>query len=285
MILLTGTSGNVGGAAARAMLSLNIPFRVLVRDADRLAEPIARSAEVVIADLQQPDSVAQALVGVSKALLVTPNGEQQVDIESAFVDAAKHAGIRHLVKVSSMEASPDAKSSIPRSHYRIEERIRTSGMQWTFLRPNFFMQNLLMQAAQIRASDTFTLPLGDAQTALVDARDVGRAATEILVGDANANACFEITGPKLMTFDDVAATLTATLGRTITYQRQSLDAFRAVLSQIIPSSAQVDGLVDLFAEIARGALARETDDYRQITGSEPTAFTSFVAEHAPSFGA
>ena len=283
MILLTGATGNVGRAAAHALLAEGEAFRVLVRDANRLDASIASGADVMVGDLESTDAVDRALGGVEKALLVTPNGVRQVDVESAFVDAAVRAQVQHLVKVSSMEAAPTAKSAIPRSHYQVEERIRASGMRWSFLRPSFFMQNLLMQAAAIRGSGAFTLPLGDAQTALVDARDVGRAAAALLMSDGEDSASYELTGPTLMNFDDVAAALGTAIGRPIRYQRQSLEEFGAALSQFIPSPAQVDALVDLFAEIAAGALARRSADYRNITGAEPTDIGTFANEHVAVF--
>ena len=283
MILVTGATGNVGRAAVTTLLERKVPFRVLVRDAAKLADSVRREADIAVANLQNVDAVRQALRGVTSALLVTPNRDGQVEIESSFVDAAAELGVQHLVKISSMEAAADAKSEIPKSHFRVEERIRASGMRWTFLRPNFYMQNLLMQTAQIRDAGRFTLPLGDAKTALIDARDVGHAAAEALLDNRHANECYELTGPQILSFDEVAAALSAKSGRTIRYERQSLDDFRTTLSHVIPSSRQVEALVALFAQIAGGALARSSDDYRTITGREARSIESFAVKFAQRF--
>lgn len=280
MILITGATGNVGRATAQSLLSLGKPVRVAVREPSKLPSSIADSAEVVTADLGRSEDLAHALSGVTKALLVTPNGEGQEQLERGFIEQAAAANVAHVTKISSMEAAPDVRSAIPRSHYRSEEYLRASGMDWTMLRPSFFMQNLLIWSTAIREQGCFALPLGDAQTSLIDARDVGKAAASSLSSDTHRNRTYELTGPELMTFDEVAAVITEQTGKTVRYLAQSSDEFRALLERIVPSTWQVDALVALFAQIADGALARRSGDYRALTGASATRLSQFVADYA-----
>ena len=284
MILLTGATGNVGRAAASALLESRQPFRVYVRDAARLAPAVAATAEVVAGDLAEHGNLASALDGVHAALLVTANSEGQCRLERSFVDGAVASNVEHVVKISSMEAAADATSAIPRAHHEIEEHIKASGMAWTLLRPNFFMQNLLLNARSISQTGTFAMPFGHAQTALIDARDVGRAAAAALLDDAHRQRTYELTGSELMDFDTVAAEMSNALGHSVRYVSQSPAEFRAVLEQIIPVPWSVDALCALFAQIANGALARRTTAIRDITGDEPTTLADFTRDFAAAFG-
>ena len=143
MILLTGATGRVGSAAAKALARANIPFRALVRDPDKVAfDPDA--AEIVQGDLNYSAIVERALRGVSRALIVMGNHPDQAKLERQFANLAADSGVSHLVKVSSMEAAPDAAATLPKNHCDTEQHIALLGVDWTFLRPNYCMQNMLM---------------------------------------------------------------------------------------------------------------------------------------------
>ncbi len=283
MILLTGATGNVGGAAAQALIAKRIEFRVLVRDQDKLPANVLEHADVHVGDLAQPDNLVHALSGIDKALLVTPNGEHQANIEAAFVDCAVQRGVKQLVKVSSMEAAPDAASAIPLAHYRTEQRIQASAAEWTMLRPNFYMQNLLLYAAAIRATGTLSLPLGSTRVAMIDARDVGKVAATALSESGHENRCYELSGPALTDFHEVVRILSQCANTEVAYAAQSLDDFRATLSQFVPSSWQIDALVALFDTIARGALSRTSGAVEDILGEPPKTLQSFASEYAAYF--
>lgn len=283
MILLTGATGNVGGAAARALIADDVPFRVLLRDPAKLTLPAEHDVDVVSGDLNDPDDVRRALDGVSKALLVTANNEQQADIERSFAAAATVSGVGHLIKISSMEASPDATSAIPTLHYESEQFIKTLDLAWTMIQPNFFMQNLLMYARSISQSGGFALPFGEAKTGLIDVRDVGAAVAAILQNSGHENRTYELTGGELLDFHEVAARLSSNLGKEVGYVDQPPEEFRAFLAQFISSAWHVDALCSLFAQIADHGLERLTPAFREITGRDPTTLDQFVRDYAGAF--
>jgi hypothetical protein len=159
MILLTGATGKTGGAVARALAARGLPVRALVRNPREQRRGRGRR-QLVVGDLADGAAVRAAVDGVEKALLLLPNGREQLELERQFVDLARAGGVRHVVKISSMEALPDAVSPIPRVHYASEQHIRGSGMDWTMIRPNFYMQNLLGSAATICSQGRIYLPLG-----------------------------------------------------------------------------------------------------------------------------
>ena len=283
MILLTGATGRVGRAAASALLNAGLSFRVLVRDPAKLTLTDSR-IEVVTGDLGEAQSVQRALEGIERALIVMGNHPDQAVIERQFATLAREAGVAHVVKISSMEASADASAVLPRNHYETEQHIAASGMDWTFLRPNFYMQNMLMYAESIKSTGSFALPLGAAVTAMVDTQDVGDVAAAVLSGDGHAGQIYELTGPDLMTFHDVARRLGGVIGQSVCYREQAPEEFRATLERFISSRWQLDAVCELFAEIAAGSLAYRTETVRDLLGRAPTTIESFAQRFSAVFG-
>ena len=282
MILLTGATGRVGSAAAKALARANIPFRALVRDPDKVAfDPDA--AEIVQGDLNDPGVVEQALQGVSRALIVMGNHPDQAKLERQFASLAADAGVSHLVKVSSMEAAPDATATLPKNHYDTEQHIASLGVDWTFLRPNYFMQNMLMYAGSIARTNYFALPLGTAKTAMIDSRDVGEVAAVVLTGEGHAGQAYRLTGPAIMDFHEVAARMGTVLERPVSYVAQSPEAFREVLGQFIQSVWQLDAVCELFAEIAAGSLEEQHSTTADLLGRPAVDLETFTRQFAEAF--
>ena len=282
MILLTGATGRVGSAAARALLRAQIPFRVLVRDPGKLGVD-GKMMEVVEGDLGDPRAVEQALGGISRALIVMGNHPDQSRLERQFATFAGNAGVSHLVKVSSMEAAPDATAILPKNHYGTEQHIASLGIGWTFLRPNYYMQNMLMYSGSIARTNSFALPLGDAKTAMIDARDVGEVAAVVLTTEGHAGQTYRLTGPELIDFYEVAARMSAVLDRPLSYVAQSPEAFREVLGQFIQSAWQLDAVCELFAEIAAGSLEEQTSTTADLLGRPAVSLNTFTQQFAGAF--
>ena len=282
MILLTGATGRVGSAAGKALARAGVPFRVLVRDPAKLAfDPDA--AEIVQGDLGDPAIVEQALQGVSRALIVMGNHPEQSKLERQFASLAADAGVSHLVKVSSMEAAPDATATLPKNHYDTEQHIAALGVDWTFLRPNYYMQNMLMYAGAIARTNSFALPLGTSKTAMIDARDVGEVAAVVLKGEGHVGQAYRLTGPEMMDFHEVAAHMGAVLARPVSYVAQSPEAFREVLEQFIQSAWQLDAVCELFAEIAAGSLEEQTSTTADLLGRPAIDLETFTQQFASAF--
>ena len=282
MILLTGATGRVGSAAAKALARANIPFRALVRDPDKVAfDPDA--AEIVQGDLNDPAIVEQALQGVSRALIVMGNHPDQAKLERQFASLAADGGVSHLVKVSSMEAAPDATATLPKNHYDTEQHIASLGVDWTFLRPNYYMQNMLMYAGSIARTNSFALPLGTAKTAMIDSRDVGEVAAVVLTGEGHAGQAYRLTGPAMMDFHEVAARMGTVLERPVSYVAQSPEAFREVLGRFIQSVWQLNAVCELFAEIAAGSLEEQHSTTADLLGRPAVDLETFTRQFAGAF--
>ncbi len=283
MILLTGATGKCGAPAAQELISRGASLRALVRDASRAAALQEAGVELVVGDVADPDVVQRALNGCQKALLILPNSERQLDLEKQFADIAKAAGVHQLVKLSSMEANAGATAPIPKLHWESEEHIRASGLAWTMVRPNFFMQNLLSNAPTIKSMRKFFLPMGKARTAMIDTRDIGAVIAEALSGSGHEGQSYDVTGPELLDFYQVAERFSEVLDMPIEYVDQPPEAYREMLSKFLASEWQLNAVCELFAQIAAGGLARTTDTFRQVMGREPIDLATFIRDYQAAF--
>lgn len=153
MILVSGSTGNVGSEITRMLDARGVPFRAMVRNADE-ARRFATTphATPIIADFDDADALARALNGVERAFLLTPSSADAETRQRRFVQAASRAGVRRIVKQSQLHADARSPVRFLRYHAVVEDAIRASGMEWTFLRPNLFMQGLLMFRQSIAAT-------------------------------------------------------------------------------------------------------------------------------------
>ncbi len=217
MILLTGITGNIGGATARALLDKGVRFRALVRDPGKAAAWAEKGVELVQGDIEDAAAVKRALSGIDRALLVMPNGEHQEPAELAFTRTAKEAGLAWLIKLSSPEAVRGTTSPIPLAHIAAEDAIMASGMKWTLVRPSFYMQNFRGSVKAARATGKLSMPMGNGTVALTDNNDAGLFLAHILTDPNSAqhySQCYDITGPDpVMTFHDVAKVIGEVIGQ------------------------------------------------------------------------
>ncbi len=283
MILLTGATGKTGGETAKALAAKGVKARALVRNAEKAAGLKAAGIELAIGDVADAVSVEKALVGVERLLVLLPNGQRQLELEKQLVDLAKKAGVRHIVKMSSMEAMANARTPIPKTHWASEEHIRKSGLAWTMMKPNFFMQNLLASGRSIKESKSFSLPMGNGKTAMSDTRDIGAVTAEALSGKGHEGKSYEITGPELITFSQVAERFSEVLGTKINYVAADPAAYLEILKRVLPNEWHANAVSDLFREIAEGGLEYTTDTFRKLMGREPISLTQFIRDHIGAF--
>ena len=172
MILVTGATGTNGRLVVHALLRAGTPVRAMVQNPMKAADLQRAGAQLVVADFDKPDTLDSAFAGVERSLLLSAVDEHLVEREARFVERASKAGLRHLVKFSAIGAHPAASFTFGRQHGRSERLIMDSGLTFTFIQPNFFMQNLLWSADTIKARGKFDSTLGATPASHVDARDI-----------------------------------------------------------------------------------------------------------------
>jgi uncharacterized protein YbjT (DUF2867 family) len=179
MILVSGATGTNGRLVVQLLLRAGAAVRAMVQSTAKAGDLAQAGAQVVAADFEKPETLRVALEGVERCLLLSAVDQRLVEREARFVEAAKQAGVRHLVKFSAIDAHPAASFLFGRQHGQAEQLVLASGLPFTFVQPNFFMQNLLWSAATIKASGEFYGTLGAARASHVDARDIGRVIASV----------------------------------------------------------------------------------------------------------
>lgn len=281
-ILITGATGTIGSTLAQQLSARGIPFKAMVRVADRQADALRAlpGAEIVTGDFNDPESITRALAGIEKAFLLTNSSEQAEKQQIDFVQIAANSDVQHIVKLSQLHANANSPVRFLRYHAAVEEQIRFSGIGYTFLRPNLFMQGLLGFRDPIVHQGKFFATAGEASISLVDIRDIAAVAVAALTTPGHTNKIYDITGPESLTHTEIAAQLSAGLGRTITYINVSDNDLRAALRQVGFPDWQAEGLIEDYAHYARGEAAAVSPAVQQVTGQAPRDFRHFVADYA-----
>ena len=282
MILVTGASGNVGGAVLRELLQAGAPVRATYRSQEDAARAPA-NAQPVIADFADRASLDRVLEGIDRVYLVCSPIPRLVEFESNMVDACRDHGVRYLVQNSALGADTYDKS-FPAWHRKVEERVRASGIPATFLRPESFMQNITTYFADtINSQGAFYAATGEAPVGFVDVRDIGAVAARVLTSDGHAGKTYTLTGPEALTYSQVAAKLSAMLGRTVNYVAITQEQLRQSMRDVGMPAWQVEALADLQAYYTDGPGGKVTGDVRAVLGREPIRFDQFLRDYAASF--
>jgi uncharacterized protein YbjT (DUF2867 family) len=254
--------------------------RMLVRDPAKGKVLADAGAEIALGDLDVPESIDEAMADVTSVVLVSPAIPHQ---ELNVVRSAARAGVGHVIKASS-KASADSPIARRRGQTEIEAGLAASGLPHTLLRSNAYMQNVLMLVPAIAKTNSFGSSAGTGRIGMVDARDVGAVAAEIAASPAaHAGKTYRLTGPELITNDDVAAVLSRLLGATISYRQLSFDEDLATMIRAGVPEKIAEMNAQAFSLIADGDAAWLSDDVRSLLGRPARSFEQFATDYATAF--
>src|SRR5580700_7223576 len=213
MILLTGATGTAGSFIANEFVRGRVPVRILLRNRAKAAglEKVP-TVEIVEGDMSKRNTLGPALDGVDRVLMISAPLMDMVETQTAFIDAAKAAGVRHVIKFSGLDARPDTTFLFGLMHKEIEEYLERSGLAWTHLRPTGFMQEYLREAPSIINDGAFYLALGDVRLNPIDLVDVAQVAFLLLRDGGHEGARIAVTGPEALTMVEIADRISHAIG-------------------------------------------------------------------------
>ena len=274
IIALTGSTGAVGGTAAHLLADAGVPVRLLVRDPERA--PHLSGADVRQAAYGDAGCVA-ALEGVDTVFMVSGHeAADRLDQHRSFVDAAVQAGVRQIVYLSFVGASATSGFTLGRDHGATEDHIRASGLDWTFVRDNFYAEILPMFADD---QGVIRGPAGTGRVAAVSQRDVGAVVAHVLQDPRDhIGRAYDLTGPEALTFDDVAAITSRITGRPFRFVDETLEEARASRAHFGAPDWQVDAWVSTYTAIRDGELEHVSGDVERLLGRPATSFDEAIAE-------
>jgi len=281
MILVTGATGGSGAELIKQLEPLGIPIRAMVRKPPTFSG--STNVEVVTANFDDQESLTKALQGVERAFLTTNSTDRVEEQQLNFVEAAARAGVRHIVYLSQLHASTDSPVRFLRYHAVVENALASSGMAFTNLRPNLYMQALLGFSRSIQSEDRFYAPAGNARISLVDVRDIAAVAAVALTQTGHEGRSYDITGPEALTHQDLAIQFSGVLGKTVNYIDVPDTAMREALLSYGMPVWQADGLIEDYGHYLRGEAAAVSADVERVTRLAPRSFRTFLKDYSRAF--
>lgn len=278
--LITGATGDVGSRVVECLLRRGERPRVFVRNETKARSRFGDRVDIFVGDLADPASLRPALEGVD-ALFLVNTGPQIPVLDEAAAKVAKAAGVKHLVKLSSMDVQQGL--AIGAWHERGEAAVRASGVPFTFVQPTGFMSNLLAWAPSIKAEGVVRASTGDGRRAFIHSDDIAALATTVLTTREYVGESLPITGPEALNFAEVTAKLGAAIGRQLRFQPISDEEARQRYAATGASSPETEAHVSLWRAIREGRLANITDNIERILGRKPIAMDQWAMENAGAF--
>jgi uncharacterized protein YbjT (DUF2867 family) len=284
MILVTGATGLNGGELVRLLSARGVPVRALVRNASRAAALSSlANVDIVEGDMERPETLAEPLRGVDRAMLISSSNAAMLEVQSNFIDAARKAGVTHMVKLSGIIPDIDSPFRFARMHGEIELKLERSGIAFTHLRAGEFMHSYFRQVPAIVARGALFLPMEEARIASIDVGDIAEVAANALTESGHEEKTYPLTGPEALTMAEVAEKLSAATGREISYVNVAPEeAKRARLAAGVPEYT-ADALDELFAERRKGKESEVYPVFEELIGRRPTSFDEFARRNAAIF--
>lgn len=277
-ILVTGATGKVGSVLVRRLREAGREVKAGTRRPERARDMLGRGVEIVELDFERTETYDAAVQWADRVFLAPPPFDPRADeMLVPFLDWAVQSGSRHLVLLSAMGIEAVEHVAL----HRVEERIRETGVAYTYLRPNWLMQNFAtgLVADAIRERGAFELAAGAGRVSFVDGNDVAEAAAVVLADDTHLGRAYTLTGAESLGFAAAASVLAAALGRDVRYVDASPDAMRTALQQAGWDGAHAAVYLELLASIARDERATVSGDLTTLLDRPPRTLAAFADDN------
>jgi len=280
VIAVCGATGELGGRVAARLSARGVPIRLIVRDAGRA--PALDGAEVAVAaGYHAGDEMTAALRGAETVFLVSGReSPTRLDEHKSAVDAAARAGVERIVYTSFANASPDIAFILGRQHHATEEHIRASGVAYTFLRDNLYLDFVPFFASP---EGVIAGPAGDGAAAFVARDDVADVAVAALTESGHDAQAYTLTGGEALTLAEAAAVMSEAIGRKVVYKDETIEEAYASRAHFGAPDWEVEGWVTSYVSIARGELDTVTDAVERLTGHPPTTLPELLDRYPESW--
>ena len=278
-VLVTGAGGTVGTQVVKSLVSAGRPFRAAYHSEAKAAAARRDDIDAVRVEYGEPETVRRALQGMSALILIGPVSERLVELESAVIEQAVAAGVKRLVKLSVWRASEEG-FSFARWHRVCEKQVESSGIPYTFLRPNGFMQNFVTYHGEsIRTHSAFHLAAGHSKSSLIDVRDIAEVAVKVLAEPGHEGRAYDLSGPESLSYHQVANSLSVAAGRKISYVNVPEAALAAELTRLGYPAWLIVALAELQRYENDGLSSDVLGSVQQILGRRAISFDRFARDY------
>jgi uncharacterized protein YbjT (DUF2867 family) len=266
----------------------DVNVKAAARSVNRIINLEGDRVKTVALDYNKPESMKEALKDVDKLFLLTPDAPNAHELASNLVNEARTAGVRHIVKQSMIGADLKANAEVMRLHRQAEQIIEESGIPYTFLRPNEFMQNFInFHGHSIKNNNAFYLPMESAKVSVVDVRDIAAVAVKALTenGDNNKhnNKIYLIAGPEALSYHQMAQLLSNATGKKISYTSISEEEARAAMKEMGMDDWLINAILELYNYFRKEYASQVSSAVEEVTGKKPIPFTQFARDYVEAF--
>jgi len=284
-ILVTGATGTVGRILVRDLALRGTEVRAGVHTPEKFDYIKMSGIEDARLEFGDNATLDRALQDIHTVIIITPFAREQVEFTRRIVDRARTiSSIKHIIDLSILGAGDMPGSKFTRWHYEAEKYIEMSGIPYTFLRPNLYMQNFVVYVQP--AGNFMYIPLDGARVSYIDVRDVAAVATEIAIqGKEHYGAVYELTGPESLSMDEVAQILTDEIGSHISYIPIPDDTARHVIESTGTPQWMAEGMIELFGMQKMGRYSKVNDFVENILGRKAISFDRFAHDYSTVFKA
>ena len=285
-VLVTGGTGNVGGAVVKELTKRGAQVRVLARkqpDAGKLPADV----EVAIGDLMDPVSLEAALEGVDKLFLLNAVVPDELTQALIAYGIAKRKGVQHITYLSVFKVEQFKDVPHFASKLAVENALRESGMAYTILRPGYYIQNDANLKGALTGAGIYPMPIGTAGICAVDVRDIAEAAAISLTSEGHSGQTYDLVGPTLISGPANASLWSALLGKEITYTGHNFDQWELQMRSMAPAWSAFDLRTMFQGYLDRGFASTSSQVARltQLLGHAPRSYESFAEETAAQWKA
>ncbi|MGF4044620.1 SDR family oxidoreductase [Paenarthrobacter nitroguajacolicus] len=282
-IVITGATGQLGRHVIEALLERNVPADSIVatgRSIEKLSNFVARGVRAVAMDYDDVASVAQALKGATKVLLISGSAVgQRVEQHRTVIEAAKAEGVE-LLAYTSIANADTTRMKLATEHQATESILKESGVPFALLRNSWYIENYTDQLPGTLAQGALAGSAGNGKVSGASRADYAQAAAAVLVAEHQAGKIYELGGDEAFTLDELAAEISAASGKSIEYRDLPVDQYANLLTGAGVPEAFAQILADTDLGIGRGDLLVTTGDLRKLIGRPATALSEAVRSAA-----
>jgi len=278
--LITGATGGIGSQVVELLLERGDRPRIFVRDAKKAQARYGESVDIFVGELANNDSLVSALEGVESLLLIN-TGRDIATRDGEAARAAKTSGVGHLVKLSSLDSRQRFGTGV--WHAQGEAAIRESRIAFTFVQPSGFMSNSLFWAESIKSESVVRSCTGEGKIAFIHPHDIAMVATEALTTRVYDGESLAITGPEVLSYSEMTASIGNAIGKSLAFQPISEEQEREKLMTTGALDLEIDYHQSIYRAIREGRAAIVTDEVERVLGRKPITFSQWATENAQAF--
>lgn len=282
-ILITGATGNTGLPLVKHLAAAGVPVRALVHSPSKKSIVEQKNVEAIEGDFAIAGLIERALEGIKQVYLVSPASPHMAKHEINFVNSAKIMGVKHLVKLSALGTAPDSTVDLLRWHAEIEEHIRKSGINYTFLHPHYFMENLLAHVESVVKESAIYSPLGETRVSIVSVEDIAAAAAAILIDGGHFGKTYVLTGPEALNYAEIAGVLGDTIGKPVRYVHVPNETAKVRMVRAGTTKWLAEDTIRLMQSWGQGKGSIVSSFVERLTGRKPVSVQEFFLSHKSGF--